>query len=185
MKLIVGLGNPERKYFGTRHNIGFAVLAELARRHATSGPRGRFHGETVEAGVQGEKILLLSPLTYMNRSGTSVQAARDFYKLSNEDLLVICDDLNLPPGKLRLRAGGSSGGQKGLEDIIRCLGTEEFPRLRIGIGSPPPGRAGTGYVLGKFTSEEQPVVDEAVKRAAEAAAVWACEGIQTAMNRYN
>ena len=185
MKLIVGLGNPERKYFGTRHNIGFAVLAELARRHATSGPRGRFHGETVEAGVQGEKILLLSPLTYMNRSGTSVQAARDFYKLSNEDLLVICDDLNLPLARLRVRAAGSAGGHKGLEDIIDKLQSEAFPRLRIGIGSPPEGWDAADFVLAKFAGDEVPEIERAVSRAADAAMDWVREGVEFCMNRYN
>ena len=105
MKLVVGLGNPGRRYEGTRHNVGFAVLAELARRYATERPKSKFRGEVVEADLEGEKALLLGPVTYMNESGSSVQAARDFYKLPNEDLLVVCDDLNLPLGKLRFRAG--------------------------------------------------------------------------------
>jgi PTH1 family peptidyl-tRNA hydrolase len=185
MKLIVGLGNPGRKYQATRHNVGFAVLAELARKFATGRPKTKFHGEVVEAVLDGQKALLLGPKTYMNRSGASVQAARDFYKLPHEDLLVVCDDLNLPLAKLRFRAKGSSGGQKGLADIINRLGTEEFSRLRIGIGPPPEGWEATDYVLARFTPEEKPDMEEAVLRSADAVAVWAREGIQRCMNQYN
>jgi PTH1 family peptidyl-tRNA hydrolase len=185
MKLIVGLGNPGRKYQGTRHNVGFAVLAELARKYARSRPKSKFHGEVVEADLNGQKALLLGPETFMNNSGASVLAARDFYKLPHEDLLIVCDDLNLPLAKLRFRAKGSSGGQKGLADVILRLGTEEFSRLRIGIGAPPGGWEATDYVLGRFSPEEKPEIEEAVLRAAEAVAVWASEGIQRCMNQYN
>jgi len=185
MKLVVGLGNPGRKYQGTRHNLGYAVLVELAQKHGRGSPRDRFHGEVLEAELGGERALLLSPRTYVNLSGTSVLVARDFYKLAHEDLLVICDDLNLPVAKLRIRSGGSAGGQKGLEDIICRLGTEEFPRLRIGIGGVPPGWNATNYVLSRFTEEETKPIAEAIGRAAEAAVVWAREGIQVCMNRYN
>jgi PTH1 family peptidyl-tRNA hydrolase len=185
MKLIVGLGNPGRRYQGTRHNVGFAVLAELAQRFAIGRPRSKFHGEVVEADLDGQRALLLSPVTYMNNSGASVQAARHFHRLPNEHLLVICDDLNLPLAKLRFRAKGSSGGQKGLDDVIRRLGTEEFPRLRIGIGPPPQQWEATDYVLSKFTQEELPEIEEAVGRAVDAVAVWAREGIERCMNRYN
>jgi len=185
MKLVVGLGNPGRRYEGTRHNVGFAVLAELARRFATSRPKSKFQGELVEADLLGQKTLLLSPLTYMNRSGSSVQAARDFYKLSNETLLVVCDDLNLPLAKLRFRTKGSSGGQKGLDDVIRILGTEDFSRLRIGIGDPPEGFDATDYVLAKFTTEEKPEIEHAISQAVEAVTVWAREGVEHCMNRYN
>jgi PTH1 family peptidyl-tRNA hydrolase len=185
MKLVVGLGNPGRRYQQTRHNIGWAVLGELARRFATSPAKQRFQGEVLEADLEGEKALLLTPWTYMNLSGASVLAARDFYKIPSEDLLVVCDDLNLPAAKLRLRAGGSSGGQKGLDDIIRRLGTEEFSRLRIGIGTPPEGWEWVDYVLSKFNREELAEVEMAVGRAAEAVVVWARKGIQACMNRYN
>lgn len=185
MKLIVGLGNPGAKYKDTRHNVGFDVAAELARRFGTAPARGRFHGETVEATVAGNKALILTPLTYMNLSGTSVLAARDFYKIEQPDLLVVCDDFNLPLAKIRVRAKGSAGGQNGLADILRRLGTEEVPRLRIGVGSPPEGRGATGHVLGKFTKDEQPEIAAAIQRAADAVACWAQQGIQPAMNQYN
>ena len=155
------------------------------RKFAVGTAKTRFQGETVEADLEGEKALLLTPWTYMNLSGASVLAARDFYKIPNEDLLVVCDDLNLPVAKLRIRAGGSSGGQKGLEDIIRRLGSEEFPRLRIGVGTPPEGWDWADFVLSKFSREEIADVELAVARAAEAAVVWAREGIDACMNQYN
>jgi PTH1 family peptidyl-tRNA hydrolase len=185
MRLIVGLGNPGRRYERTRHNLGYAVLAELARRLTPGAPKSKFHGEVVEACLEGERVLLLSPVTYMNRSGMSVQAARDFFDLSNEQLLVICDDMNLPLGKLRCRPGGASGGQKGLEDVIRMLGTEEFPRLRIGIGQAPEGWDAAEFVLARFTQEESPQIEDAVSRAAEAVTLWVREGLGPCMSRYN
>ena len=185
MKLVVGLGNPGRRYRGTRHNVGFSVLAELAGRFGDGSVKARFHGETVDASFEGHRVMLLSPLTFMNRSGTSVQEAKSFYKIPDEDLLVVCDDLNLPVARIRIRPQGSSGGQKGLEDIVRRLGTEQFARLRIGIGAPPEGWDWADYVLSKFTKEESGEIEEAVSRAADAVVLWACEGIETCMNRYN
>jgi PTH1 family peptidyl-tRNA hydrolase len=185
MKLVVGLGNPGRKYQGTRHNLGFAVLAELAKRLAVGRPKEKFHAELVEAELAGEKLVLLGPLTYMNNSGTSVVAARDYFTLANEDLLVVGDDLNLPLAKLRFRPGGSAGGHKGLADIIARLGTDEFPRLRIGVGSPPAQWDPTDFVLGHFTDEEKPEIARAVGSAADAVADWARQGIEFCMNRYN
>jgi len=185
MKLIVGLGNPGGKYKDTRHNVGFEVAARLAKKFATAQPRAKFQGEIVEATIAGQKALLLTPLTFMNASGASVLATRDFYKIENENVLVVCDDFALPLGKLRLRPKGSSGGQKGLEDILRRLGTEEVPRLRIGIGIPPPGRDVAGYVLSRFAKDEQPEIAEAIERAAEGAAAWVELGLESAMNRYN
>ena len=185
MKLVVGLCNPGRRYEGTRHNVGFMVLAELARRSAAGKAKSKFHGEVVEASLGAQAALLLCPETFMNLSGTSVQEAQSFYKIAMEDLLVICDDINLPLGKLRLRGSGSSGGQKGLEDVIRRLGTENFARLRIGVGQPAEGWSWVDYVLSKFTKDEIPVVAAASCRAADAADDWAREGLQYCMNRYN
>lgn len=185
MKLVVGLGNPGRRYEGTRHNVGWMVLAELARKHGTSPPKTKFHGEVVEAELGGQKALLLSPTTFMNLSGTSVQEAVGFYKLPHEDLLILCDDLNLPVGKLRFRARGSAGGQKGLDDIIARLGTDEFARLRVGIGAAPAGRDWASYVLAKFLPDELTEIEITVGLAADAVVAWAREGVAFCMNQYN
>lgn len=185
MKLIVGLGNPGRKYVGTRHNIGWDVLAELAKRYAADKPKAKFDSELAEVQIESERGLLLWPLTYMNNSGQAVQPARDFYKVANEDVLVICDDISLACGQLRMRAKGSSGGQKGLKDIIQKLGTEEFPRLRIGIGAPPPGWDLADFVLSKFASDDEIVVRSAVEKAANAVADWVKLGLAACMNKYN
>ena len=185
MKLIVGLGNPDRKYQGTRHNVGFDVVTELASRHAAGKPKVRFKGLTAEANIGREKVLLLEPHTYMNLSGTSVQPALAFYKLGIEDLLVVCDDINLPLARLRFRARGSAGGQKGLADIIRRLGNDEFSRLRVGVGAPPEHWNAADFVLSKFGPDEANQITDAVARAAAAAADWVEHGIEYSMNQYN
>ena len=185
MKLIVGLGNPGRKYVGTRHNVGWEVLAELARRFGTTSPRGKFSGEVVEAAIEGQRVLLLCPHTYMNCSGTSVQPARDFFKIENHDLIVVCDDFNLELAKIRFRAKGSSGGQKGLQDVIRRLGTEEFARLRIGIGGVPPQWDVADYVLSRFSGDDRKEIDVAITSAATSLADWVRYGIDHCMNQYN
>lgn len=185
MKLIVGLGNPGKKYQETRHNVGFRTLEQLGRRWGDGRVRGQFQGETMDARIDAEKAVLLCPLTYMNKSGQSVLAARDFFKIEHDDLLIICDDFNLPLGKLRLRAKGSSGGQKGLADIIRRLGTEEIPRLRIGIGPPPDGWDVADYVLSKFDKEEEAEMELTLGRAADAVEIWLRDGTETAMNQFN
>ncbi len=184
MKLIVGLGNPGRKYEQTRHNVGFMVAAKVASLLSATPAKVRFEGEFAEAAM-GEKIGVLCPHTYMNASGKSVRKASDFYKISPENVLVICDDLNLAAGRLRIRRSGSAGGQKGLADIIRHLGTEEVPRLRLGIDRPPPGWDTSGYVLGKFTKAEQDTFEKSTTAAANAAIDWATKGITEAMNRHN
>lgn len=185
MKLIVGLGNPGDKYKETRHNVGFEVVSRLAKKFGAGTPRARFQGETIEATIAQNKVLLLTPLTFMNASGGSVLAARDFYKIENTEVLVICDDFNLPLAKLRLRAKGSAGGQNGLADVLRRLGTEDIPRLRIGVGAPAEGRGATGHVLGRFVKDEQPIIVEALDRATDAAVLWVKSGLEAAMNQYN
>ena len=185
MKLVVGLGNPGKKYAGTRHNVGFDVLEELSRKHAQGRSRTAFQGEAVDAELAGERALLLCPHTFMNRSGSSVARALEFYKLPVESLLVVCDDFHLPLAKLRFRAKGSSGGQKGLADIVRCLGTEEFARLRLGVGEPPANWDAADFVLSRFTKQEQPEVGVAVVEAADAVVAWARDGIAACMNKYN
>jgi len=185
MKMVVGLGNPGRKYAETRHNIGFALVEELARRHRGRFPRAQFQGETIEILIEGEKVLLLRPLTYYNRSGESTVLARDFFKLENSELLVVCDDFNLPLGKLRIRTKGSSGGSNGLADIIQRFGSDEFPRLRIGTGPVPPSWDPADFVLSRFQADEQPIVTDAVRRAAEAVEAWSRYGIHKCMNQFN
>ncbi len=184
MKIVVGLGNPGRKYAGTRHNVGFEVLEVLARQSAERW-RSRFEAELLEVQLAGERTLLVAPQTYMNLSGRSVRSVVEFYKTPISDLLVISDDLNLPVGKLRLRASGTAGGQKGLKNIIDQLGTTEFARLRVGIGRPPAGADAVNYVLQSFAKAERPQVEEAIQRAVEATERWVASGVDAAMNAFN
>jgi PTH1 family peptidyl-tRNA hydrolase len=185
MKLIAGLGNPGRKYNKTRHNAGFDTLDRLAGQFADGAAKEKFHGQVREATIDGERALLLWPHTLMNRSGRSVRAAVDFYQLPLANLLVVCDDFNLPLGKLRLRSQGSAGGQKGLDDIISQLGSDEFSRLRIGIGPVPEGWDPVAFVLSRFTKDERETVDQTITQAVEAVVCWAAEGIDVSMNRFN
>jgi len=185
MKLVVGLGNPGRKYEGTRHNVGFVVATEVVRRFGVDRGRSRFQAETFEAAVDGQKLLVLMPQTFMNRSGQSVRAAFDFFKLEYQDLLVVCDDLALPVGKMRFRAKGSSGGQKGLADIIRHLGTEEFSRLRLGIGPLPERWDAADFVLGKFAVSEVTEIAITTQQAADGVADWVRKDTAFCMNTYN
>lgn len=187
MKLIVGLGNPGRKYQETRHNVGFEVAGALMGSLGRPSIKKRFDGEIAEAVYQGEKVVLLCPETYMNASGSSVRKAVDFYKLdpSDDELLVICDDLNLAVGRLRFRKEGSAGGQKGLADIIAKLGTNQFSRLRFGIDRPPAEMQVVDFVLGKFAAQYRKVVDDAVGLASGAALQWVVSGVTHCMNQYN
>lgn len=185
MKLLVGLGNPGRSYDGTRHNIGYDVLEAVGRRAGSPPRRARFQGETAQATLRGSPVMLLWPLTWMNLSGSSVLAARDFYKIATSDILIICDDFNIPLDTIRLRPGGSAGGQNGLADVINRLATTAVPRLRVGIGPVPTGWKPADFVLGKFAKTEQDRVGTVVDRAADAAEEWVARGIQAAMNLYN
>jgi PTH1 family peptidyl-tRNA hydrolase len=186
MKLIVGLGNPGPQYDETRHNVGFAVLDRLARRYAPgSVARSRFQGATVEANIDIEKVLLLKPLTFMNRSGQSISEAIGFYKLNPaEDVLVIVDDVALPCGSIRMRGEGSAGGHNGLADVEQKLGTANYPRLRIGVDAPGqiPQK---DYVLGRFRPDQQPFVERSLNDAVDAAVCWSTRGLNEAMNRFN
>ena len=183
MKVVVGLGNPGTRYRHARHNLGFMVVDELARRHGIDTGREKFHAWVGTGEIGGHKVLLAKPTTFMNRSGRAVIALGRFYKLDLGEVLVVADDLALPLGRLRIRAQGSAGGHNGLKDIIDCLGNDEFPRLRMGIDSPQ--YDATGHVLGDFSDEEMPTVDEAIARSADAATCWIQEGVDSAMNLYN
>jgi PTH1 family peptidyl-tRNA hydrolase len=185
MKLIVGLGNQGRKYDQTRHNVGFDVLERLAQRFGDGRAKDKFDGRLMEASIGSERVLLLWPHTFMNRSGDAVGPAVEFYKLELADVLVVCDDFNLPLGKLRFRRDGSAGGQNGLADVIRRLGSEGFARLRIGIGPVPANWNAADFVLGKFTAAEQDAVNETIARGADGAECWVTSGVETSMNRFN
>lgn len=184
MKLVVGLGNPGGKYEATRHNIGFRVVDELARRHGIDLNRSRFSSLFGSGTIGSEQVVLLKPGTFMNLSGRAVREAATFYKLVPADLLVISDDMALPLGRLRLRKGGSAGGHNGLASIIRELGSDAFPRLRIGIEQVA-GERMVGHVLSPFSRQEEEVVGPAVARTADAVECWLAEGMDAAMNRYN
>lgn len=185
MKLIVGLGNPGRKYIGTRHNVGFEVIASLATRYDIGRPKSKFNAEIAETRIANEKAILVSPLTYMNLSGKTVIEAVNFYKLEIHDLIVICDDLALDVGRIRIKPAGSAGGQNGLKDVIARLGRNDFARMRIGIGSPPDGWDAADYVLGKFSPDDRATIESTIHRAADAVETWVSEGVQNAMNRFN
>ncbi|HOK95369.1 MAG TPA: aminoacyl-tRNA hydrolase [Anaerohalosphaeraceae bacterium] len=184
VKLIAGLGNPGAAYAGTRHNVGFMVLDAIAQQLGAAFSRSRFNALFEEVSAQGYRLLLLKPQQFMNRSGHSVASAAGFYKLQPDKILVVTDDMALPVGRIRLRAKGSAGGHNGLKDVIARLGTDQFARLRVGIG--PSGTMDSAdYVLSKFAAEEQSIIAQAVHTAAGAALCWAAEGIDAAMNRYN
>lgn len=184
MKLIVGLGNPGTRYRYTRHNVGFEVVDKLAGQLQVSLTQEKHGGLYCETRHAGAKLLLLKPLTFMNRSGSAVALAMRNSTMEPGDVLVIADDVNLPLGQVRLRAKGSAGGHNGLKSVIACLGTQEFPRLRIGVGEEEHGGL-TDHVLGKFTPDERPEIEQALNLAMEAALVFVEEGIEMAMNRFN
>ena len=184
--LIVGLGNPGEKYENTRHNVGFQVVDELAERQNAPVQKLKFKALTNLLTISGEKVLVMKPVTYMNLSGEAVRPAADFYKIPPERILVISDDTALDPGKLRIRTKGSAGGHNGLKSIIQHLGTDQFPRVRVGVGQKPhPDYDLADWVLGKFQGEAKKVMDEAVKRAADAVECILKEGADRAMNRFN
>ena len=184
--LIVGLGNPGGQYDNTRHNAGYAVADELARRGGFAIQRVKFKALTAAAQVGGQGVLVMKPTTYMNLSGEAVGEAVRFYKLSPDHVLVISDDVDLPLGKLRLRTSGSAGGHNGLKNIIQHLGTDQFPRLKVGVGGKPhPDYDLADWVLGKLQGEDKKLMDETVKRAAGAVECFLKDGPQKAMNQFN
>ena len=185
MKLIVGLGNPGSRYSGTRHNVGFEVADLLAGRFGaewTGAPRGV---DALVARSRHPDVLLAKPVTFMNLSGPPVVALLQFYKLSLADLFVVLDDVNLEVGRVRARAGGSAGGHNGLKSIIGAAGSQEFARMRIGVGGGEPRRDLSDHVLGRFGPGERPIIAEAVSRGADAAETFVSDGIAAVMNRFN
>ena len=184
MKLIVGLGNPGSQYSATRHNVGFLVIEELAKRWGVTAWRNRLDALVAEI-RRPEQILLIKPLSFMNLSGVPVRDLARFYKVSVQDIIVICDDLDLAVGRLRLRPNGGTGGHRGLESLLVHLSDTSFTRVRVGIGRPPKGWETADYVLGRFTAQEAPVIAETIKNAAEAVECILDKGLSTAMNGYN
>ncbi len=193
MKLVVGLGNPGSQYLGTRHNIGFEAVEVLAAKlgwitkptEFDNQARQKFNGLALDGLAGPEKLLLLKPTTFMNVSGEAVQSAMAFYQLTPPDLMIVLDDLALSCGKIRLRSGGSSGGHNGLRDIERVLGTDQYPRLRLGIDPAPANIPGRDYVLGKFSPQQRSLIDPAVIRASDAIVKWIEKGIESAMSLFN
>lgn len=199
--MIVGLGNPGPQYAGNRHNIGFQVVDLFAQRHHIEMPRMQFKARMGDGWVSHrpsfdpdnpfgslplrQKTLLVKPLTYMNNSGQAVASLASYYDIDPASILVIHDDLDLEPGKIRLRPGGGSGGQNGIKSIIRLLGTQDFPRLRVGIGRPPGRMNPADYVLQNFSKDEEEIFGPLRATAADAVESWLFDGINTAMNRYN
>ena len=185
MILIAGLGNPGKEYENTRHNAGFLVLDTLAQKLGADLSERKNRALCGKAVIGGQKVILLKPQTYMNSSGESIRAAADYYKVPPEDILVVYDDISLAPGQLRIRAKGSAGGHNGIKSIIAHLGTQEFPRVKVGIGEKPPRMDLADYVLGHFSSGEKKIMEEAAKEAADAICEIVNVGIEQAMNDHN
>ena len=184
--LLVCLGNPGEKYENTRHNVGYMVADEIGERCRAPIQKLRFKALTDLVTISGQKVLVMKPVTFMNLSGEAVRPAADFYKIPPDHVLVISDDTALAPGRLRIRKGGSAGGHNGLKNIIQHLGTDQFPRIRVGVGEKPhPDYDLADWVLGRFTGEDKKAMDAAVKRAADAVECLLAEGPDRAMNRFN
>jgi PTH1 family peptidyl-tRNA hydrolase len=185
MKLVVGLGNPGAQYAGTRHNAGFDVITELVRRFQPDKSQAKFSSVIWEVFADAGKVLLVTPTTYMNRSGEAVQQIARFYQILPQDVAIVCDDINLPLGRIRWRASGSAGGQKGLADIIQRLGTDQVPRLRLGVGRPPGQMDPADFVLSRFRAEEREESELMTRIGADSVEAWMANGVVSAMNRYN
>jgi peptidyl-tRNA hydrolase, PTH1 family len=183
MRVVVGLGNPGKQYHGTRHNVGFAVVDGLASGPTAGRFQSRFQAQVAEMMEGDEKVLLVKPETFMNLSGQAVHQVIDFYKVELDDLLVVCDDINLPLGKLRIRSKGSHGGHNGLRDIQNHLGTQDYARLRIGVGAGEEDLV--DHVLGRFRPSERPVIEDAISLSIQAVSLWVGQGVDECMNRYN
>ena len=184
--LVVGLGNPGSKYWNSRHNVGFAALDALAETLHTKVDRVKFQGLTGQGVLDGQKLILLKPTTYMNLSGQSVQAAAKFYKIPPERILVMFDDISLDPGRLRVRKNGSAGGHNGIKSIISSIGSQEFPRVKIGVGAKPhPDYDLADWVLSTFPYDQRKMMEETYQKAAQAAITVITDGTEAAANRFN
>ncbi len=185
MKIIVGLGNPGAKYAGTRHNVGFSVIDEYAERHNIRMDTGKHKAIIGKGIIDGEKVILAMPQTFMNLSGESVRAIMDFYKCTPEDLIVVYDDIDLDVGKLRIRQKGSAGGHNGMKNIILHIGSQEFVRIRVGVGKKPDKMDLADYVLSRFGKDDLPEMRKSCSTACDALDVILADGAVTAMNKFN
>ncbi|MCI9161761.1 MAG: aminoacyl-tRNA hydrolase [Lachnospiraceae bacterium] len=185
MYIIAGLGNPTKEYDKTRHNVGFAVIDQLADRYGIDVSERKHRAFCGKGVIEGQKVLLVKPQTFMNLSGESLRSAMDYYKALPEELIVIYDDISLPPGQLRIRLKGSAGGHNGIKNIIAHLGTQEFPRIKVGVGEKPPRMDLKDYVLSRFSKGEQELMEEAFREAAQAVAMMISDGADRAMNHFN
>ncbi len=185
MKIIAGLGNPTKEYVGTRHNIGFDGITALADKYRISVTEKDHKALCGKGIINGQKVLLMKPQTYMNLSGEAIADAANFYKVDPEDVIVICDDINLDPGSIRVREKGSAGGHNGLKNIILHLGSEAFPRVRVGVGEKPKDWDLADYVLGHFSSEDEPKIRAALQDAVTAVELILSDDIGRAMNNFN
>ena len=185
MYIIAGLGNPTKEYDKTRHNVGFAVIDQLADRYGIDVSERKHRAFCGKGVIEGQKVLLVKPQTFMNLSGESLRSAMDYYKALPEELIVIYDDISLPPGQLRIRLKGSAGGHNGNKNIIAHLGTQEFPRIKVGVGEKPPRMDLKDYVLSRFSKGEQELMEEAFREAAQAVAMMISDGADRAMNHFN
>ena len=185
MYLIIGLGNPEVEYSRTRHNMGFNTINKIAQQYNIEINKNKFQSLYESAQIEGQKVILVKPQTYMNLSGNCVKEIADFYKVPKEEILVIYDDMDIEPGKIKIRKKGSSGGHNGMKSIIKMLGTEEFPRIRIGIGRPEHNGDEINYVIGTIPEDEIPILEEGIEKAKEAVIEILRKGIDSAMNKLN
>ena len=185
MYIIAGLGNPTRTYEGTRHNIGFEVIDRLADRFRIDVSIQKNKALCGKGYIEGQKVILAKPQTYMNLSGDSVRELAAYYKVEPEDIIIVFDDISLEPGQIRVRAKGSAGGHNGVKNIIARLGTQEFPRVKVGVGEKPKGWDLADYVLSRFSSDDRKIMDEAVDTAADAVVMMTTDSVDAAMNHYN
>ena len=186
MFIIVGLGNPTPEYEGTRHNVGFEVIDALARKYNIDVDTKKHRAYIGKGMIEGQKVILAKPQTYMNLSGESIREFINYYKMDPEtELIVIYDDIDLEPGQIRIRKKGSAGGHNGMKSIISQIGTQNFYRIKVGVGAKPAGWDLADYVLGRFSTKEREEVDRAIEEAADAVEVILTEGIDAAMNKYN
>ena len=185
MYLIIGLGNPESEYSNTRHNMGFNTINEISKKYGVEVNKSKFQGLNENVIIEGKKAILIKPQTYMNLSGNCVKEYINFYKVEKENIIIIYDDMDIEPGQIKIRKKGSAGGHNGMKSIIQMLGTEEFPRIRIGIGRPEHNGDEINYVIGAIPQEEIPKLNEGIEKAKEAVIEILKNGIDSAMNKFN